>query len=333
MDQYIRDRYSDTILQEAMQRYAIAPAAIQPLDAFESFIYEFQRGADAAILRISHSSRRSEDLIHGEMDWINYLADRGVPVARALPSARGKLVETIDDGRGGAFLTTAFVKAAGRPPWEAGWSPTRYATYGQLLGRMHALAHDYRPANPAWTRPEWDDPRMEFVERYLPASETIAKQKYRVVREHVQMLPKDSTSYGLIHQDVHQTNFLMDEAGAITLFDFDECVYSWFINDLAIVLFHSSVEEDDASAFTHAFMPHFLRGYHDYHILAPQWLRELPNFLKLREIELYAVMHRDFDVSTIDDPWCAHFMHDRKQKIEADVPFIDFDFESLAAYL
>jgi hypothetical protein len=37
-------------------------------------------------------------------------------------------------------------------------------------------------------------------------------------------------------------------------------------------------------------------------------------------------MHRDFDVTAIDDPWCADFMRGRKARIENDTPFLDFDF-------
>jgi Ser/Thr protein kinase RdoA (MazF antagonist) len=333
MEQHIKNRYTDAILQEAMRRYGIAPEQIRPLDAFESFIYEFQRGSQAYILRIAHSIRRSEDLIRGEVDWINTLAEGGVPVARAIHSESGKLVESIPDALGGYFLTTAFVKAVGQPPWEVGWTPERYATYGQLLGRMHALAQHYQPTNEAWKRPAWDDDIMEFPERYLPDSESLAKQKYRAVCDQVRALPKESASYGLIHQDAHQSNFLMDEAGAITLFDFDDCAYSWFINDIAIVLFYMSVEEDDAPTFAQAFMPFFLQGYRQFHALNPKWLKKIPAFLKIREIELYAVIHRDFDLDHIDNAWCERFMRERKSKIERETPFIDFDFESLSAYL
>lgn len=38
------------------------------------------------------------------------------------------------------------------------------------------------------------------------------------------------------------------------------------------------------------------------------------------------------DVSNIDDWRCERFMRDRKYKIEHDVPYIDFDFESLVAH-
>ena len=64
MDQLIKDRYNDTILQEAMRRYGIAKDQIHSLDAFESFIFEFERDVGAYILRIAHSSRRSEGPCH-----------------------------------------------------------------------------------------------------------------------------------------------------------------------------------------------------------------------------------------------------------------------------
>jgi Ser/Thr protein kinase RdoA (MazF antagonist) len=332
MEQQIRDRYRPAILQEAMRRYGISNDQIRPLDAFESFIYEFERAEKAYILRISHSLRRSQALIQGEVDWINYLAERDVMVARAVCSEAGQLVEAIADGLGGNFLVTAFVKAQGQSPWEL-WTPTLYETYGQLLGRMHALAKSYLPTQAAWRRPEWDDNVFEFVERYLPASEAVAKAKYRALCDYLNTLPKDVSSYGLIHQDAHGSNFLVDESGAITLFDFDECAYSWFINDIAIALFYIAMDAPEAPAFTGEFLTHFFRGYRQQHRLAPRWLKELPCFLKQREIEMYAVIHRDFDVNKIDDGWCERFMHERKYKIEHDVPYIDFEFESLSAHL
>src|SRR5215211_121047 len=113
MNQLIKDRYNDTILQEAIQRYGIAKDKIHGRKAFESFIFEFERDSEPYILRLAHSFRRSEALILGEVDWINYLAEGGVSVAKAIPSEAGKLVEVIEDQQGGSFLATAFVKAQG----------------------------------------------------------------------------------------------------------------------------------------------------------------------------------------------------------------------------
>lgn len=332
MDQLIKDRYSDAILQEAMRRYGITSKQIHPLDAFESFIYEFERDSQAYILRIAHSVRRSESLVLGEVDWINYLADGGVSVAKAILSESGKLVEEIEDQWGGFFLTTAFVKAQGQAPWDL-WTPELYESYGELIGRIHTLSRSYQPSQVDWKRPDWNDDLFEFVERYLPASESIAKQQYQDICNHVKTLPKDRDSYGLTHQDAHGNNLFVDEMGQITLFDFDECAYNWFINDIAAVLFYIVQGAEDGRAFTQEFMTHFLRGYIRACPLDFTWLREIPNFLKIREIELYAVIYRDFDLNNIDDEWCARFMHNRKFRIENNVPTIDFDFESLSALL
>ena len=173
MDQLIKDRYTDAILHEAMRRYSIADSQIRAVDAFENFIYAFEREAGAYILRIAHSSRRDEALIQGEVGWINFLAEGGVSVSRAILSEHGNLVEAIADGQGGAFLVSAFVKAQGQAPWDL-WTPRLYETYGHTIGRIHALSKRYQPSQPAWTRPQWDDPLFEFVDRYLPASESLA---------------------------------------------------------------------------------------------------------------------------------------------------------------
>ena len=334
MEKRSKERFNDNILQAAMARYGIAPGQIHLLDGFESFMYAFDRGPEACILRIGHTFRRSEALIRGEVDWINFLADGGATVARAVLSAEGNLVEPLDDGRGELFLTTAFRRAEGKPPpREASWPPRLYETYGQLLGRMHKLSKGYEPADPAWRRPQWDDEIMLDVETHLPETDTRVADRFRALMAHLETLPRDAESYGLIHFDAHGGNFFVDAEGTITLFDFDDCNYSWFANDLAIVLFYLLVDRADGPAFLGEFMPHFLRGYRGENRLDPVWLREIPHFMKLREIDLYAIIHRSFDVDNLDHPWCARYMRGRKERIEAGRPFIDYDFETLSGLL
>jgi Ser/Thr protein kinase RdoA (MazF antagonist) len=333
MESRIKERYNEAILQEAMRRHGIAPGQIHLLDGFESFMYEFERGSGAYILRIGHSFRRSEALIQGEVDWLNYLAAGGATVARAVRSARGSLVESIDDGQGERFLATAFEKARGKPAWEIGWSESLFETYGQLLGRMHALSKRYIPADPAWRRPQWDDEIMLDVEGNLPASDGMIGVKFQTLMAHLRMLPQDAESYGLIHFDAHAGNFFVDGAGTITLFDFDDCHYSWFINDIAIVLFYMVMGKKDVQGFTREFLTHFFRGYRRENHLDAGWLREIPYFLKLREIDLYAIIHRSFGTDYVNDPWCARYMQGRKERIENEVPYLDFDFEPLGGLL
>jgi Ser/Thr protein kinase RdoA (MazF antagonist) len=329
MEKRIKERYNQQILNQVMESFSIAADHIQLLDGFESFIYEFQREGLAYILRISHSLRRDEKLIRGEIDWINYLHRGGASVAKAIEAENGDLVVPVADANGGQFLATAFVKAQGEPPSKDLWNPSFYQKYGRLIGRMHALTRNYYPTNPFWVRPQWDNSEMLDIAGWLPESESIVLEKYWQLKSHLDSLPKSDESYGLIHQDAHAGNFFVDDDGEITLFDFDDCTYSWFINDIAIVLFYIVLGEEDQATFTREFMTNFLRGYRQENDFDAGWLKEIPSFLKLREIDLYAVIHRSFDVDNLDDPWVANFMRNRKKRIEEDVPFLNFDFSSL----
>jgi Ser/Thr protein kinase RdoA (MazF antagonist) len=333
MERRIKDRFNDEILHESMGRFGICQDQIRWLDGMESFIFEFTIDDRDYILRISHSLRRSIELIQGEVDWIKYLSDGGASVAKAVLSKNGSLVEAVEDGKGGSFLATAFQKAAGMPPWEEHWNESMFRDYGRLIGRIHALSKNYSPPHPSWRRPEWDDPGMIFVDQWVPDSETVVHQRFEDLMVHLTSLPKDRHNYGLIHQDAHAGNLVVDEEGCLTLFDFDDCAYSWYMNDIAIILFYAVIGEEDPATFTRTFMTHFLHGYTQENDLDLNWLREIPYFLKLREIDLYAVIHRSYDVHELEDPWVANYMNNRKFKIEANVPFIDFDFETLIPHL
>lgn len=334
MDPQIASRFNDQLLQRAMQYYAIAPDNIQVLDGFESYIYEFERPDGQFILRIGHSSRRTPDQIRGEVDWINYLAAGGASVAHAILSELGNLVETLDDGLGGEFLCTGFTRAVGGEVRRDQFTDRLFRNYGRLLGRMHALAKTYQVSDPAWRRHDWDSPENNTAERQMPAREQVALQKYRQVLAHLRSLPRAPDGYGMIHQDAHHGNFFVDGDENLTLFDFDDCVYGHFIYDIAMVLFYSSDGSPDPGAFIANFMPSFLTGYRAENRLEPCWLKELPHFMKLREIDLFAAIHFSFaDGDNPDHPWCARYMQGRRAKIEGDVPYLDFDWESLGAYL
>jgi len=330
MEDRIKKRFNKSILEKALDCYLILPEQAQPLDGFESFIFEFERDEGPGILRISHSIRRSMELIRGELDWVNYLFNGGASVACPIPSKSGEWVEIIDDGAGGSFLAAAFERAEGESHRGKGWSPELLLNYGRLIGQLHRMSRDYKPQQVSWKRPQWDDPVMLEIDQYLPEEDQQVMRIYVELRDYLRDLPRDIASYGLIHQDAHQGNFFVTESGKITLFDFDDCVYSWFVNDIALVLFYAAMGQEDQAAFVTEFLTGFLPGYFREHQLDPIWFKKIPNFLKLREIDLYAVIHRSFDVENLDDPWCIRYMDGRKKRIEGNIPYLDFDFDQFS---
>jgi len=329
METRIRERFNDHILQEAIARYGIASQEVTLLDGFESFIYEFTRQGQPGILRIGHSLRRTPQLIQAEVDWINYLAQGGAGVAKALLSAHGNLVEAVDDGQGGQFLATAFTKALGDTPRVADRTPAFYERYGQLLGRIHALSRHYTPPHPDCQRAPWNaETNMEVV-KFLPPSDEAIANHFRALMAYLNALPITSEGFGMIHQDAHMSNLFVDEAGQITLFDFDDCCYGHYIYDLAMVIFYVITNAPDMVATLRAFLPPFLEGYHRENQLDSAWMREIPHFLKLREIDLYAVIHRSMGPGPYESRWVQNFMTGRRERLVANLPYVEFDFGAL----
>lgn len=333
MEPHIKARFNQAILAKITDKYGTTPAALTELDGFESFIYEYQQDGQAYILRISHSERRSEAMIRGEVDWINFLVAGGAGASQVIDSKDGNLVEMAEDGHGEFFIGTVFEKAPGIPPLKFGWSDQLHETYGKTLGRLHRLTKDYIPSDPLAFRPQWDDSIMLIEESWLPDSERITYQKYQEIVAKCRTLPQIREEYGLIHFDAHAGNFFVADDGRIHLFDFDDCHYNWFANDIAIALFYRVMGKKDEAAFTENFMKHFIRGYQSENTFNPEWLDLIPMFLKMRELDLVAIIHRSFDLETTDDDWILWYMDGRREKVENDVPYLDYDFRGLKKYL
>lgn len=335
MEKSIRDLFTQNILETALNRYKIPPADANILDGFESFIFNVQRNNNEYILRIGHSSRRSADQIQGEAEFINHLRGGGLSVPQVLPSANNLLVEAVEAQDGSCFLATLFEKALGHPPTGEDWSPAMYQSMGQFMGKLHKLSKDFQPSQPHYQRFSIteDFAAMEKAGRqYLPAGDQPVLKAYLDTVAEIQGLPQDPDSYGLCHIDFHGGNFFVTDEGVITLFDFDDCQYAWFVYDIAMALFYaishdcaSETERKEAETFLAAFWS----GYAAEHSLAPSWLDHIPLFLRLREIDLYMLIHRSMDLNQLD-PWCASYMDGRREKIINAVPYCALDYASIA---
>lgn len=297
------------------------------LGGFENFVYEYQHCGRSYILRISNTRlKRSKSQVEAEVDFVNYLAEKGVPVARAVPSLGGKLVETSADNPD--FVAVSFEKASGEPIRDDQWQPEFFAYYGQVMGMMHRLTKDYTPDNPQCRRPDSILSLVGFAQANLPPSERDAASKLDQLVERLKKLPRDRDSYGLIHQDLHTGNFFVDGKGKMTIFDFDICSYNWFAADIAMTLFYSVPPNcTDPVRLKQAedFLRHFMKGYRRENSLDSCWLQEIPTFLKVREAALFAAIHGNMDVNNLE-PWPRQFMQGRRESILNDIPYLDINF-------
>lgn len=332
MDQRSRQLYTPAITGEFLHRFAIESASIKELDGFESFIYEVEKDGRPFILRISHNLHNSPERVRAEMEFLDYLIRNELRVPGPQKSIFGEWVETIPapspELPDSVFSAALFTKAPGRPPRRGDWTPEFCRAMGAFLGRLHSLSRQYVPQ--AYRRHEWYEDQEDYI-KYLPEGQERVIEQFNQLISHLKSLPCDADGYGLAHLDFHGGNFFIEQAGAepgITLFDFDDCAYAPYIYDIAMALFYvvpHHCETPEGLETAHTFLNNFMEGYNREYRLAPEWFTEIPNFLKLREFDLYMVLYRSTGPDDLG-PWASSFMEGRRERLENGVPFIPMDF-------
>ncbi len=323
MKQYVVDRFTDAVRDELASRYRVATEDLIDLGGFESFVFEADIDGQPTIIKLGHEDRRSLDMLYAEAEFTRFLAAHRIGVAAAVESPSGNLVEPIDDGVDSRFMAVAWTMAAGDLPGRDMTDPVFWRTHGELVGQIHAATVSFTPSTPARTRPHWDEPAMLDDSFHIPASDTKAIRETERLLETMRTFDRGSNGYGLVHHDAHLWNVHVDDR-SLTLFDFDDCAYTWFANDLAIVMYHSLLPHDDPVAAAEIIWPAFIAGYRSSYNLDPNWFTPFQTFLSWRDHLLYSVICRSRDsIGDMDvDAWIERF-HARH---ESRAPLIDYDF-------
>jgi Ser/Thr protein kinase RdoA (MazF antagonist) len=320
------DIHQGDILNTVADRYGLDKTKLVKLGGFESFVYECEH----LILKITHSIRRTKPYVMGELEFVSFLAENGVSAAIPVPSQRGNLVETIPL-EVGYFLIYAFQKAKGNEPTENQLNADFYEKWGQLTGQIHALTKTFQPSHSSYKRQEWHEEEVLDFAKYVPLSQVIVHEKKERVFEMLHRLPKERDSYGLTHNDIHYGNIYIED-GKLTLFDFDDCTYQWFVNDIAIAV-HSVLPGYDQEAqfgvITEYFMTHFIKGYTQENRIGSEWLAHVSDFLRFYDLIDYGIFYQAWDMDNLSDARKITLARVR-HRIENDICIVETDFEKFS---
>lgn len=294
-------RVTEEVLAAAAGRLDIASGELRHVGGFENMIYSYHKDNRECMLRVSHTLHRPEEQVISEMHWVDYLARHGVNVAKPLPFPSGKLVERLEAGadKEGCFLLAISEKAPGRHVngGSPEWGRELFEGWGEITGRMHAAARGYTLPPQLAPRPSEDTaPADPFEPR--TAGETEVRRVFEAYAEQIRRLERTPDSYGLCHRDLHQGNFHVHD-GAIVAFDFDDCGYDHFVQDIAMAVYYASSFPEwrkpvaDAKLLTESanvFLDAFLTGYGRANRLDSRLLKQLPLFIERRRADLTLIL-------------------------------------------
>ncbi|MHA2250221.1 MAG: phosphotransferase enzyme family protein [Candidatus Kariarchaeaceae archaeon] len=318
------NRYRESI----SQLYSLDPRMLKFLGGFESLIYEYLDDENLIIIRVTHSSHRSMDQIRAEINWITFLVQNKLPVVIPIRNRNGQYEKRITIDSGPAyFIVVAFEKIVGEilsSKKLEDWDLSFAEKWGKLVGKMHKLTKNY---NPNIKRIGWDEePRMD-PSKYLPKNDSQIIDKITSHIKKIQSLPKDKRSYGLIHSDIHASNLILKSDRSLVLIDFDDSVFQWYVTDIANVLYYLMWSKTDNSGeykekYIKKFMRKFLGAYSTENSLDESWFAVIPDFLLLRDIQIYIALHEKYDINDAPDQIKTMFKELRERILDGR-PIID----------
>ena len=288
------------ILEQAKLLYALEDCTFTPVSGHEGgrnrIMTVSRNGEKRYVLRISALGDRSGEQYLAETEFVRFLAENGAPVADVIPSVRGRLAECIEaDGKTAYVSLFAFAKGMlisdNDYRYREGAPLSEYFfNTGKALGAIHRLSREYTPVHP---RPDYFDKyNLTYLNRLIPDEYVELKTAVARRLEAFRALPQDKDCYGLVHFDFSDGNYHIDmDTGAITVFDFDNCMNCWYMFDLANLWIHNEgwtrQETDPGRRF--ALMQQCfdlqLQGYRTETDLPEKMLEKLPLFIDMVLIE------------------------------------------------
>jgi amicoumacin kinase len=308
--------YHPQIPADLAAAYGVSEKDIRFVTQVQNHIFVYDRAGAEFILRLTPETHRSAEQVMAEVEWVNDLAARNVPVAAVVPADDGSLSQFVEIA-GEQFTAVSFQRLEGEIGSREYWMPAVFAKWGRLTGRLHRESRLYHPVA---RRANWID-RLPSV---IPEStdDAIAVDRLATLVEDLKQLPKSDQVFGLIHADLHFWNFAVSPGG-LTVFDFDNSEYNWFVADLGTAVFEAATcgyQKLPREEFIKMFLEEFIAGYERESNLGDA-IRHLPLFVKFREICIYLVLRKRWKNRTVSE-FQRRFFESVRVVVLNDVPFM-----------
>ena len=223
-------------------------------------------GEHRGVVRVSQPGYvGGADAVASEISWLNALHDlEGISLIDPVPTVRGSFVTTIHDNHavGWTVISTKYVD--GTVLEDLDNPAPYYETIGRWAARFHDQSRTWQPPR-GFTRFNWDISNMvgpsprwgRWEDADLTDSDKqLCEQALWKALDIVIKVPRTTHTWGLIHADLRPSNIIRDNDGRLTVIDFDDAGYSWFLYDYA-----SSLSFIEHESYAPELAKSWVRGY------------------------------------------------------------------------
>ena len=236
----------EAIARGALGHYGVAPDCdVTLLNVSENATYLIAPpDRERTILRVHRRGYHSLEAIESELDWVAALRESDVvhtaPVIEASDGRR--VVEASHPHDGELRHAVMFEYLPGVEPPEDRLVED-FQTVGAITARLHQHARSWpRPAG--FTRFTWDFETSLGTRGHWgswrdgmavgPGEAEVLGRSAELMRRRLAAYGSGPDRFGLIHADMRLANLLVDvdHDNAVSVIDFDDCGFGWFMYDL-----------------------------------------------------------------------------------------------------
>lgn len=201
-----------------------------------SDVYLVETLAHNYILRISHQHWRTENEIHFELEFLNFLADQKLPVAAPLRSRSGHYCLTINAPEGQRYASLFPCAPGGVAIGDL--NKTQAFLFGETLAQLHHHAQRFKPTThrqPLTPNFLLDD-SLHVIAPFL--HHRVDEWRYLIdtcmgIKKQLKAMPTYMPYWTICWGDPHSGNVHFTEDDQLMLFDFDQCGMGWRGFDIA----------------------------------------------------------------------------------------------------
>lgn len=252
-----------------------------------SDVYQVDTPEQSYILRVAHGHWRTKADIEFELDLLDFLNRRQVPVAYPLPTTTGQFAVEIDAPEGKRYAAL-FIYAPGQIP-VGDLNLIQGGILGETLAKVHHVGQEFRSVHQrqALTLDHLLDDSYRLIAPFLQnRAQDLNYIEGAIAQIKLQLhdFPQEPPFWVPCWGDPHSGNVHFTPNNHITLFDFDQCGYGWRIFDIA-KFWHIALSTGISKHIRQA----FLMGYQSVQAITPYELDALQAFTQAAHLWMWGI--------------------------------------------
>jgi Ser/Thr protein kinase RdoA (MazF antagonist) len=298
----------EALISRVLPHYKIAGVAgCQLWNRGLSDVYIVETEAQPYILRVSHCHWRAKPDIDFELELLDFLRQRQLPVAYPLRTKDNRLSIELNAPEGKRYASL-FICAPGKVAL-GDLNQAQSFKLGEVVASIHQAGVDFHSSyyRQPLTLSYLLDDSLEAIAPFLRHRADDLQfllEVITLIKHQLQDFPKEPPFWGVCWGDPHSGNAHFTSDNRVTLFDFDQCGYGWRAFELGKFL-----QVAIRTGIAHNVREAFLSGYQSIQPISKRELDSLQTFTQMAHIWMWAInlnTARMHGYSRLDESYFTH---------------------------